>query len=116
MPINREKALGIVDGDVGLLAEISLLLLTQIDVDLPAMGMHIASHDFDALHTVSHRLKGSLGSLAATPAYEVCARLEGLAQLAIPDPLASTLARLEHEIDRLRPVLREIASVRISNN
>ena len=112
MPVNPKKAMEIVDGDVVLLAKLSQLLLNQIDADLPAMRVHINAHDCGALHVVTHRLKGSLGSLAATSAYEVCDRLDGLARLAISDSLANTFAVLEREIERLRPVLREMASVK----
>lgn len=105
-PIEFEHALKALEGNVKLLSKVAQLLLSQIDVDLPAIRVDVAARDSPALADSSHRLKGSLGAVAAKPAYLSCTALNKSARCDAIASYGPELALLEHELARLRPCLQ----------
>jgi HPt (histidine-containing phosphotransfer) domain-containing protein len=106
VPIDFENALKALEGNAGVLEKIAQLLLSQIDVDLVAIQIDVAAEDSAALADSSHRLKGSLGVITAVPAYLACTALNKSARGGAFESYGPELARLEHEISRLRPFLQ----------
>ncbi len=104
-PIDFAQALTTLEGSLTLLIQLVPMVLEQIDIDLPVIRTHVMARNTDALRAASHRLKGSLGAIAAVPAYEACADLQKAARMADYDAYASVLCQLEREIGRLRPCL-----------
>ncbi len=105
-PIDFEHALNALEGNVNLLSKVAQLLLKQIDVDLSAMRADVAAKDSPALADSSHRLKGSLGAIAATPAYLSCTALNKSARSDATASYGPELALLEYELTRLQPCLQ----------
>lgn len=105
-PINFDHALKAALGNAKLLSKVVGLLLKQMDVDLPAIRAGVAARDSPALANSSHRLKGSLGAIAANPAYLCCTALNQSARSVVIASYEPELALLEHELARLRPCLQ----------
>lgn len=104
-PIAIEQSLAALNDDLPLLATLAQLVLDQLDVDLPCMRVDASAKNSAALAASSHRLKGSLGAIVATPAYEACSALNRFARSGAVDLYTPGLNQLEHEIDRLRAFL-----------
>jgi len=110
--LDRAAALEQAAGDPDILRDVLQLVEESCTECLAAILAAAANREVDRLRQAAHRLKGSLVSVAAGPAgaaaaaVEVAARQEDLAaaQAAIP--------ALEREIERLRPVLRELTQQR----
>jgi HPt (histidine-containing phosphotransfer) domain-containing protein len=51
------------------------MLLDQMDTELMAIQSEVAASSSSGLAASSHRLKGSLGTIAAVPAYLACSAL-----------------------------------------
>jgi HPt (histidine-containing phosphotransfer) domain-containing protein len=101
-----DQALAALEGHLGLFAKVAQLLLDQIELDMPAIRTEVASQNTALLASSSHRLKGSLGAIAALPAWQACTALNDLARAGRVDSYALGLTHLEHELDRLSPCLR----------
>jgi len=99
-------ALSALNGDLQLLAKVFQMVLNQTDVDLQAIRVDIAAKNTAALCESSHRLKGSLGAIAAMPAYQACTLLNKAARSGAVETYAIRLLQLEHELNRLCPDLR----------
>lgn len=105
-----EEALVAMDGNLELLVKVASLLLKQLDADLPLIVEYVRAKETQPLKDRSHRLKGSLSAIAATPAAAACAALNALAAAAQTQCYADGLERLEFEVARLRPHLNKIIS------
>jgi HPt (histidine-containing phosphotransfer) domain-containing protein len=73
----------------------------------------VAQNDANGVERAAHTLKGALGSLAATAAFNVARELETAAREEDFARVKSLAAKLEREIERLRPVLEQF-SVEVS--
>lgn len=109
-PWNREDALVAMDGNPELLVRVARLLLKQLDADLPLIRQYVHAKETQPLKDRSHRLKGSLSAIAATPAAAACAALNDLAAEEQTQCFADGFERLESEVARLRPYLNQILS------
>jgi HPt (histidine-containing phosphotransfer) domain-containing protein len=88
-----------------LVKEMAQLVLDEIATLAPLLEAGIESHDLDTVADHAHRLKGSLGSIAAVASQEAAKRLE-IAALS-DDGVAVALAyeELERALKALRPEL-----------
>ncbi len=99
-------ALAALGGNAQLLATVVQLVIDQSDVDMATIRSDVAAKNTAALAASSHRLKGSLGAIAAEPAHQACSALNKLARTGAAAGYAMGLAHLEAEIDRLLPTLQ----------
>jgi len=104
-PIVFTEALAALEGDVALLNSLVPMMLDQIDLDMATIRAHVIHRSTEGLCAASHRLKGSLGAIAAVPAYQACSDLNRAAKNLAFESYASALFHLEQEITRLRPCL-----------
>lgn len=105
-PVDFERSLKGLGDDGKLLEGVAQMLLEQITVDLTAIQSNVAASNSCALADASHHLKGSLGAIAAVPAYLACAALNRSARCGAIASYLPELARLEHELTRLRRCLQ----------
>ncbi|HJV82010.1 response regulator [Noviherbaspirillum sp.] len=105
-----DEALATVDGDATHLRMLARLVLEQIDTDLPAIRQLASDQDAVGMKDMAHRLKSSLGSIAAYAAHSTCVALETEAKGAPPHDFAAACQRMEEEAARLSPVLRDVAA------
>lgn len=108
--VDFDRAMRAVDGDTQHLKVLAQLVLEQIDVDMPTIRQHVVCQDTMSLKNMAHRLKGSLGSIAAGPAFAACQALDESARDGVSAKYTMALVALETQADRLRPVLRAIAA------
>lgn len=98
------------DGNPELLVKVARLLHKQLDADLPLIRRYVQDKNSLLLKDRSHRLKGSLSAIAATPAFDACAALNDLASEAQTQCFVDGLERLEFEVTRLQPYLNQLIS------
>ena len=106
---DREDAMVRVDGDAVLLAELSLIFMETAPRQMEAIHCGHQNGDMNALRQSAHALKGAAGSLSAWATYHKALELEQLAKANKTADIPSALAALEREIERLSPILQELA-------
>ncbi len=74
--INREELLRRVDRDYELLEELFSVFIEDWPIQLKDIEEAINHSDFGRLKISAHRLKGSLGNLAANEAYNLAMKME----------------------------------------
>ena len=104
-PLEFQGALELFQHDYEFLERIFKLLLAQVDTDLPTIQEAVTLRDSQVLAEVTHRLKGSLGSVCAQPSFATCTALNRSARHGSVESYAPELRSLEHELDRLKPCL-----------
>ena len=107
--MDREAALARVEGDGELLGEMASLFLEDCDAALTRIRGAIERLDSRSTALEAHALKGSLASLAATEARKTAGELEALAICGEYSKAAEACERLVSELQRLRPVLLDLA-------
>ncbi len=107
--LDLEEALATVDGDAAHLRMLARLVLEQIDTDLPAIRQLASDQDAVGMKDTAHRLKSSLGSIAAYAAHAACVALETQAKGEPPYDFDAACKRMEEEGARLSLVLRDVA-------
>lgn len=113
-PINRELALEIVGGSAELLAEVAAMFLEEYPALMCAIDDAFGADDLDSVMLASHRLKGSLGMLAALPAQSAAEKLEHQAGAGQMDQALDSWKGLATEMARLQPALTALASKDVS--
>ncbi len=103
MVFNRQLALERVGGDEELLNEILELYLGEYPALLAEIRMAVEAGDAEALFRSAHRLKGSLGTLAAEAALDRALDLEMSGR-------TSDLARTPAMLSDLENLLRQLHS------
>jgi HPt (histidine-containing phosphotransfer) domain-containing protein len=98
------------EGNPELLVKVVRLLPKQLDADLPRIRQYGQDQQTQSLKDRSHRLKGSLGAVAATPSFAACAALNDLATDAQTQRYADGLELLECKVACLRPNLNDVIS------
>jgi signal transduction histidine kinase/CheY-like chemotaxis protein/HPt (histidine-containing phosphotransfer) domain-containing protein len=104
-PIDHEAALEIVGGSAELFTEIAGIFMEECPGLLDAIDDGFTAADLDVVKRASHRLKGSLGMLAALPAHKTAQRLEHSAGSGEMDQARDAWETLRAEIERLQPEL-----------
>jgi CheY-like chemotaxis protein len=95
-------------GQDDLVRQIARLFLSECPRYVDGLRAALAQADAAALRAAAHTLKGAVGNLSATPAYEAARRLEDLAHDGQLDAAGPALQALETALDRLRPALRDL--------
>jgi CheY-like chemotaxis protein len=106
--LDRTQLSTLIEGDMELLQELIELFWDSCPQMLSEMQEAIAAQDSKSLTSSALTLKGSVGSFAATRAFEAALSLEQIGRAGDCSQAASALAKLEIELDRLRPVLAEV--------
>jgi signal transduction histidine kinase/CheY-like chemotaxis protein len=107
--VNQEALLEMVTGDVEFLRQVVQVFLDTSPAHLARLHEAIAQHNSDQLQEAAHALKGAVGGLQATAAYEAARYLEQLGRAGEMTGAESALAKLEEEIQQLKMVLVEMA-------
>jgi signal transduction histidine kinase/CheY-like chemotaxis protein/HPt (histidine-containing phosphotransfer) domain-containing protein len=107
--IDRALALELFGDIPELLQEMARLVLDEISTLAPLLEARIASHDLDAVASHAHRLKGSLGSIAAVGSQEAAKRVEIAARSDDGAAVAFASEELGRELKALRPELDALA-------
>ncbi len=93
-------------GNAQLLTTVVQMVINQSGPDMAAIRSDAAANNSTALAASSHRLKGSLGAIAAQPAFQACSALNKLARAGEAAAYAIALSHLEEELGRLLPCLQ----------
>lgn len=97
-----------VGDDMGLLRELIDVFLADCPRVWQKVRDALAEGDAHQLSRAAHALKGSVGNLAAHPACEAAQQLELLAAKGDLTHAVEAARKLELELERLKPVLREL--------
>lgn len=106
--LDLDVALGRVDNDRGLLAEIASLFLQDIEDVVAEIDTAVSVADAGRIMRAAHRLKGSVATFAAGPATDAALRLETLGRAGEVAGTAAALSTLHAELNRLVPALRAL--------
>ena len=102
------KALQVVDGDKGLLKEITVMFLEELQENMKGIVQATTKKDADALEKAAHSLKGSVGNLGAKRAYGAAYRLEFIGKEGRLAEAEGALAELERELGELEIALNDL--------
>jgi HPt (histidine-containing phosphotransfer) domain-containing protein len=89
-----------------LVRQIVRLFLSECPRHISALRSAFDRADASALRIAAHTLKGTVGNLSASAAYQAARKLEDLGRAGRLDTAGAALRDLEVELDRLRPALR----------
>lgn len=93
-------------GDTALLQEMVILFESESAKLITAMRGALAAGDGKALERAAHKIKGSIGSFSAKPAYQSSLELEQLGKEGVLADAAPVLARLESDLTELQNALK----------
>ena len=105
-----EEMLERVGGDRELLAELVVLLREECERLVPTIRDAVRTEDAVGLEQAAHKLKGSVGQMAAGQAYETAKELEILGRQGGFESARPFSDRLGTEIDALLAALESFAS------
>ncbi len=103
--VDRAGALQKLGGNEELLVEIIDLYLDDFPKVMERLSTALAEGDAEGVWKAAHRLKGSVGSLSAQPAFEAARDLETVGREGDLEEAAIVFERLEHELERLAGAL-----------
>ncbi len=104
---DREAALVLVDGDVGLLRRLIRLFLDDCPKRLQEIRDAVRRGDGAALMQVAHSLKGAVGMFGARIAVEALGQLEAMGRDGDVAHAGQTFATMEAALARLTPALAQ---------
>jgi CheY-like chemotaxis protein len=111
-PIDAAEALTQVGGDTDFYVEVVAAFLGEYAEMAEALTAAFGASDMAAVAAAAHRLKGSLGSIAAHQAAGAAAELETVARDGDAVAAPAAWGRLRGELDRLEPELVAITATR----
>ncbi len=103
--IDTAEALELVGGDPGFYVELAKAFLEECPALVNSILDALAGDDLEAVSRAAHRLKGSLGSIAAHDAHEAAAELDELARAGNDLQVHIVWDRLRTALDHLEPEL-----------
>jgi PAS domain S-box-containing protein len=106
--LDRQEALERVGGDAALLRELVEVFLADCPRLWRDIGDALARGDARQLNRAAHTLKGAVSTFGAHTAREAAQHLELLGQKGDLSGAAGAVARLETELERLKPALLEL--------
>ncbi|MBU2550168.1 MAG: PAS domain S-box protein [Proteobacteria bacterium] len=109
--LDRKKLVDLVGGDMGLIKELVVLYLERLPKVTSELREAVGRGDARAVQASAHSLKGMSGNLRAVMVAEAASRLERMADVGNLSNAEAGLDHLEREIERLRPVLDELANM-----
>ena len=98
-------ALGRVGGSMEVLAEITQIFLDGYVEQFEELTTAVEAGDVEAAAKVAHRLKGELGTLGATEAFEAGQEVVTLARANDADGVVAAFTRFQDEMQRVEPEL-----------
>ena len=107
--INRKEALERTGGSVDLLKELVELFFAEYPKLMDQIRQAIADSDKIKLRRAAHTMKGSVAVFGASAARQAAWRLETIGRDGNIDQVGDAWACMEAEIERLKPVLVELA-------
>jgi two-component system, sensor histidine kinase and response regulator len=105
---DRGDALKRANGDPVLLVELTDLFLLETPETLQALELALAEKDFRSVERLSHRLKGALLTLSASPAARAALELETVASLSNEETCHRAHGLLREEIVKLEAELKAV--------
>jgi HPt (histidine-containing phosphotransfer) domain-containing protein len=102
-----DEALSIVEGDRDLFLELVNLFRENYPSELSSIRDAIGLRDSEALWRASHHFKGTLSALAAGPAGDAAARLEGIGRNEDLTKAAATYTEMEQHVEALDAALSD---------
>jgi len=108
--VDWETALGRVDGDEALLADLAKLFCEESSRILAAVEQAVARKSAPELERAAHSLKGSVATFAAQDAFEAALKLERLARAGELNGVEEGFAVLAAEVERLRTALESLSA------
>lgn len=105
--VDVEQAVEQVGHDAGLFGELVALFDAERALAVAEIEAGLAAGDAPRVERAAHRLKGSLGTLAAFPARELAAAVEAAGRANRLDDAGEALPRLLAELERVGPALRD---------
>ena len=102
---DRSDALARLGGDRRLLGELIALFRVEAPALMASIRKADSENDLEAERLAAHALKGTLGTLGATRAFDAAARLEQAARVADRPRVAAALADLDSEMVALRKAI-----------
>jgi PAS domain S-box-containing protein len=106
--VDWKVALGRVDGDEVLLADLAKLFCGELPKMLSAVQVAVETKNLDELKQATHALKGPVATFAAQPAFEAASNLERMASSANLGGVEDAFAILVVEVERLRVALEGV--------
>ncbi len=108
--IDTAEALELVGGDARFYVELAAVFLEEYPGLVGSVLDALASDDLESVSRAAHRLKGSLGSIAAHVAYEAAAELDDLARAGNDLQVHIAWDRLRTALDHLEPELAAVVT------
>jgi two-component system, sensor histidine kinase and response regulator len=105
---DRQQALKRANDDPALLGELTELFLQETPETLQGLELALSERDFRSVERLSHRLKGALLTLSASPAARAALELETVASLGDEAACHRAQERLREEIARLEAELKSV--------
>jgi CheY-like chemotaxis protein len=109
--VDWKVALGRVDGDEVLLADLAKLFCEELPKMLSAVQEAVETKNLDELKQATHALKGPVATFAAQPAFDAASNLERMAGSANLGGVEDAFAILVVEVERLRVALEGVMAV-----
>ncbi len=103
--IDVNEALGRMGGSPEVLAEVTGIFLDGYPEQFEQLKAAVETRDMVNAAKVAHRLKGELGTLGATAAFEAGQEVVTLARANEADGVAEAFARFREEMERVEPEL-----------
>ncbi len=108
--LDRDTLLDQVGGDAELMLSLVEMFAGDSAATVDAIRAGVSKRDARSIEQGAHRLKGSLGTLAAPAAYDAAFALEMIGRSGDLDNAAAAWSRLERELERLQPELERLAA------
>ncbi len=107
---DREAALGRMEGDEELLADMVQIFLEDYPNQLKAIERSLSQSDAVQLVEAAHAFKGSVGNFGADRAFAAARELEQLARENRSSEWDAVWQKLQEEIRLLDPLLRQVVN------
>jgi HPt (histidine-containing phosphotransfer) domain-containing protein len=107
--LDHETLMDQVGGDPELLLHLIQLFDNDRADTIDAIKQGLAAKDAKTVERAAHRLKGSLGTLAAMAAHAAALELEVIGRSGDLSHADAAWKSLEHELTRLRPELQRLS-------
>ncbi|HRH79663.1 MAG TPA: response regulator [Thiobacillaceae bacterium] len=104
---DRHEALARIAEDLDLFNDLVDMFLGEVQGYLDELRQALAAGDMNRLQRAAHTLKGILATFSAVPAHDRALELEQAARDGLAAEAHTHLDKLETELDRLLPVLRQ---------
>jgi HPt (histidine-containing phosphotransfer) domain-containing protein len=108
--LDQETLMDQVGGDPELLLHLIQLFDNDRAETIDAIKAGLAARDAKTVERAAHRLKGSLGTLAAMAAHAAAFQLEAIGRSGDLTQADAAWKSLEHELTRLRPELERLSA------